>query len=140
MTLWDLTTDEFAFRFLLCSSGSHMYRLLMRHSYIEALKGVTTDDIEEFYNKHLRSEIKVLTDYYVYGNTTTGPKHNPEMWMTAIAVLVQERIDDPKAEEMLKWLCYPEPTIFHMCNIMVFQMCWNRYQIKKEWVKHVRCS
>lgn len=137
MTLWNLTKDKFAMEFLICSSGSHMYRLMMGHLYIQELKDLTTDEIEKFYNEHIRSEIKVLAVNYLYRTTKVEPKYNPDMWLTAIAVLIQERINDPKAAKILKWLCYPEPTIFHMCNIMVFQMCWKRYQIKKEWVKHV---
>ena len=137
MNLWDLTTNEFTMEFLICSSGNHMYRLMMRHPYIEDLKDVTTDEIEKFYDKHIRSEI--------YGYRTTKkvsivnmePKYNPDMWLTAIAVLIQERTDDKVAGEILKWLDRPEPTVFRMCSRMVFKMCNNRYQIRKEWVEHV---
>lgn len=137
MTLWDLTKDEFVMEFLICSSGSHMYRLLVQHSYIEAIKDVTTDEIEEFYNKYIRSEIKVLIANHVYGNVETEYKYNPDMWLTAIAVLIQERTNDKKVEEILKWLDYPESTIFHICNRVVFRMCWKRYQIRKEWMKYI---
>jgi len=137
MTLWDLTTDEFTVEFLICSSGSHMYRLLMQHSYIEALEGVMTDEIEKFYNEHIRSEIKVLAVNDLYRTTRVEPKYNPDMWLTAIAVLVQERIDDKEAGEILQWLDRPEPTVFCMSSRMVFKMCNSRYRIRKEWVKHV---
>ncbi len=135
MTLWDLTTDEFAFQFLIYSSGSCIYRAMRKHPYMYLLKDITIDDIEEFYNEYIRSEIRLLIDYRVHENQKVEPKHNPDMWVTAIAVLIHERIDDPRAEEILKELNYPEPTIFHICSRHVFQICWKRYQIRKEWVK-----
>lgn len=137
MTLWDLTTNDFAFQFLICSSGNHIYRLMMRHPYKEALKNVPTSEIEEFYNDNIRSEIKMLAAYCAYGNMDMEPEYNPDIWLTAIAILIQERIDDEKAGRILKWLDYPHRTIFHTCNRIVFRMCWKRYQIRKEWVKHV---
>lgn len=137
MNLWDLTTDEFAFEFLTCSSGSHMYRLMMRHPYIQSLKDVTTDEIKKFYDKHIRSEINVLIANHVYGNIEKEYKHNPDIWIAAIAVLIQDRIDDQIAERILEWLDYPHENVFHTFNRVVFRMCWKRYQIRKEWVKHV---
>ncbi len=137
MTLWDLTTDEFAFEFLICSSGNHMYGLMIRHPYIQELKDLTTDEIEKFYDEHLRSEIKVLAVNHLYGTTKVEPKYNPDMWLTAIAVLIQERTDDKLAGEILQWLDRPEPTVFRMYSRMVLKMCHNRYRIRKEWVKHV---
>lgn len=136
MTLWYLTKNEFAMEFLICSSGNHMYRLMMRHPYIQELKDLTTDELEKFYDKHLRSEIEVLAFNCAY-NQQVEYKYNPDIWLTAIAVLIQERTDDEKAERILKWLDPLEPTIFRMCSRMVFKMCNNRYQIRKEWVKHV---
>ena len=136
-TLWNLTTDEFTMEFLICSSGNHMYRLMMTHPYIYGLKDLTTDEIEKFYNEHIRSEIKVLAVNYAYRTTKVEPKYNPDMWLTAIAVLIQERTDDKVAGEILKWLDRPAPTVFRICSRMVFKMCNNRYRIRKEWVKHV---
>ena len=136
MTLWDLTKDGFAFEFLICSSGSHMYRLLMQHSYIEALKGITTDEIEEFYDEYIRSETEVLVFNHAY-NTQVEYKYNPDIWLTAIVVLIQERTDDEKAGRILKWLDCPHETIFHICSRVVFRMCWKRYLIRKEWVKQI---
>ncbi len=129
MTLWYLTKNEFAMEFLICSSGSHMYRLLTQHLYMEDLKDVTFDEIRQFYIRNIEKEVAKLV------REEEGVKHNPDIWLVAIAVLIHNRTDI-ETGAFLEYLARFHDR-FHFCYKYVFWFCWRRHQIKREWVKHV---